>query len=64
MELGAWSLEHGAWSLEPCILRGARGTVPLGMRLNKIEAAGGGEGEGGKLKAALTSHSLVAPRGG
>ena len=25
---------------------------------------GGGEGEGGKLKAAVMSHSLVAPRGG
>ena len=25
---------------------------------------GGGEGEGGKLKAAVRSHSLVAPRGG
>ena len=24
---------------------------------------GGGEGEGGKLKAAVRSHSLVAPRG-
>ena len=24
----------------------------------------GGEGEGGKLKAAVKSHSLVAPRGG
>ena len=25
---------------------------------------GGGEGEGGKLKASVKSHSLVAPRGG
>ena len=29
-----------------------------------LGAAGGGEGEGGKLKAAVRSHSLVAPRGG
>ena len=57
MRRGFWMVPWGSWRLGG----GGGGFYALATVWGPL---GGGEGEGGKLKAAVKSHSLVAPRGG